>query len=145
MGDKNYDVGYGKPPKEHQFKPGQSGNTRGRPVRLIPRVSLLPEEICNALNCSVNIKEDGKRRAISVKEAIAKRLVNDAMSGKISAVKYIARMTADLDVDYMRESLHEIAQMNEEIKKAHRRRRKQRELKKFEVLEELQVNDENEG
>lgn len=26
-----YDVGHGKPPKHHQFKPGQSGNLKGRP------------------------------------------------------------------------------------------------------------------
>src|SRR5581483_2766479 len=24
-------VGYGRPPKQHQFKPGQSGNPKGRP------------------------------------------------------------------------------------------------------------------
>lgn len=26
-----YEVGYGKPPKKHQFKPGYSGNKKGRP------------------------------------------------------------------------------------------------------------------
>lgn len=26
-----YEVGYGRPPRRHQFKPGQSGNPRGRP------------------------------------------------------------------------------------------------------------------
>ena len=26
-----YRVGYGRPPKEYQFKPGQSGNPKGRP------------------------------------------------------------------------------------------------------------------
>jgi hypothetical protein len=26
-------VGYRRPPKEHQFKPGQSGNPKGRPKR----------------------------------------------------------------------------------------------------------------
>ncbi len=26
-----YDVGYGKPPKSHQWKKGQSGNPKGRP------------------------------------------------------------------------------------------------------------------
>ena len=27
----SYVTGYGKPPKEHQFKPGESGNPKGRP------------------------------------------------------------------------------------------------------------------
>ena len=28
-----YDVGYGKPPKQRQFKRGETGNPRGRPKR----------------------------------------------------------------------------------------------------------------
>lgn len=34
-GTKNtdYEIGYGKPPKAHQFKKGQSGNPRGRPPK----------------------------------------------------------------------------------------------------------------
>ena len=30
-GRNHYEVGYGKPPKATQFKPGQSGNRKGRP------------------------------------------------------------------------------------------------------------------
>ena len=29
--NKDYEVGYKKPPKEYQFKPGVSGNPKGRP------------------------------------------------------------------------------------------------------------------
>ena len=31
QGDAPYEIGYGKPPKHTQFKPGQSGNSKGRP------------------------------------------------------------------------------------------------------------------
>lgn len=31
--ERAYDVGYEKPPKAHQFKPGQSGNPKGRPKK----------------------------------------------------------------------------------------------------------------
>ena len=30
---KDYEVGYGRPPKEYQFKPGTSGNYKGRPKK----------------------------------------------------------------------------------------------------------------
>lgn len=30
---RDYEVGHCKPPKEHQFKPGQSGNPKGRPKK----------------------------------------------------------------------------------------------------------------
>ena len=37
----NHEVGYGKPPKHTRFKPGQSGNSKGRPkgVRNFRRMS----------------------------------------------------------------------------------------------------------
>lgn len=31
LDDRDYDVGYGKPPKRTQFKKGKSGNPKGRP------------------------------------------------------------------------------------------------------------------
>lgn len=44
--DGHYEVGYGRPPKHTRFKPGQSGNSRGRPLgrvsqsRLVRKVAL---------------------------------------------------------------------------------------------------------
>src|SRR5262249_57654843 len=42
-----YKVGPGRPPKEHQFKPGQSGNPKGRkrkPASLVPDLKRLFEQ-----------------------------------------------------------------------------------------------------
>lgn len=32
----DYEVGYGRPPKEHRFRKGQSGNPNGRPKKKLP-------------------------------------------------------------------------------------------------------------
>jgi hypothetical protein len=40
----DYDVGYGKPPKEARFKPGQSGNPRGRPKGAKNKKSRIPAQ-----------------------------------------------------------------------------------------------------
>jgi hypothetical protein len=37
-----YEVGYGKPPKDRQFRKGQSGNPGGRP-RARPPIDIAPE------------------------------------------------------------------------------------------------------
>ncbi|WP_424244245.1 hypothetical protein Dip510_001446 [Elusimicrobium posterum] len=128
MGTRDYKVGYGKPPKEHQFKPGESGNRRGRPIKKIEARNLFNEELCAQLNTSVFANEGGKRKRISVKEAIARRLLSDAMNGKISAIKYIAAMTAIVDADQQRRDRAIIALMEIEIERE--QRRQEREAKK---------------
>ena len=54
----DYEVGYGKPPRNAGFKKGQSGNPRGRPPGSENLTTLLNE----ALNEPVTITENGQRR-----------------------------------------------------------------------------------
>lgn len=83
---KDYDVGYKKPPKDTQFKPGQSGNPKGRPKdsRNIKTVMLqvAQEEV-------VFHTKDGNTIAMSNQEALVRKLFQEAQKGNTRAAKVL--------------------------------------------------------
>ena len=81
----DYEVGYGKPPRQTRFKQGQSGNIQGRP-RGSKNLDTL---MSNALNDTVIINENGKRRKITFQEAIIKRVVTKAVAGDFRATQMV--------------------------------------------------------
>ena len=77
--EKDYPVGYKKPPLHSRFKPGQSGNPKGRPKKVGPSIS---EAFWKELNSPVTLTEkSGKSRKISKLEAMAKRHSVKAING----------------------------------------------------------------
>lgn len=69
--ERGYTVGYGKPPKEYQFKPTESGNRAGRPRRTKPARSAemdLYGAMSIALNKKVSVVEGGKKRKVSIRD-----------------------------------------------------------------------------
>jgi hypothetical protein len=75
-------VGYGRPPKHSQFAKGRSGNPNGRPKGVRNFATVIEAE----LNTKIPITENGKRKSISKREAVAKQLVNKAASGDTKAM-----------------------------------------------------------
>lgn len=75
---KHYKVGHGKPPKEHQFKKGQSGNPRGRKPRVKNASTLIQIE----LDKLIVVRDGDQERKISKREAFITSLVNDAITNK---------------------------------------------------------------
>lgn len=78
-------VGYCKPPRHKRFKPGQCGNPRGRPRKTRSTEALIKRE----LDQTVAIKEGGRERRITKREAIIKQLVNRAISGDQKAMQFV--------------------------------------------------------
>ena len=90
---RDYEVGYGKPPRSTRFKKGQSGNPRGRPSGSKNLATLLSE----ALNEPVIVTENGRRRKISKREAIIKQLVNQSANGDWRAAKFLLDIVQDIE------------------------------------------------
>lgn len=82
----DYEVGYGKPPKEHRFKPGQSGNSRGRPRKL--------KVLFAVINEPVPIKINGVTRMAPGYEVGLRKTAQAALAGDLRAIK---RFIAECD------------------------------------------------
>ena len=96
---KDKPVGYGHPPVATRFKPGQSGNPRGRPKKM----RTLSDEICDELNEITRFHENGVEVELPNGRAIVKTLVRNAIAGNMRAsgilVSACARISRDNDDD----------------------------------------------
>ena len=72
-----YEVGYGKPPQNTRFKPGQSGNPKGKPKGAKNLATIVDK----AIKERVVVNENGKRRSVSKIEIVVKQIVNRAAMG----------------------------------------------------------------
>ena len=78
-----YDVGYGKPPKQSQFKKGKSGNPRGRPKRRPDLRRMMDEFLAEKITVSTNGRQERVRRD----EALIMSAFSKAMKGHSHSIK----------------------------------------------------------
>ena len=86
----DYEVGYRRPPQEHQFQPGQSGNRKGRPKG----ARSLTTELKELLEMPIHLSEGGKRRKVSTLKAVLLRLREQALKGDQRAIDRFLSLAA---------------------------------------------------
>ena len=89
----DYDVGYAKPPKAHQFKPGLSGNPRGRPQGAKGEDTIFRAVV----NTKVPMSLRGRVRQVPLLEAVWMRIADDALKGNAKAATLLINRSRSLD------------------------------------------------
>ena len=87
-------VGYKHPPKRSQFKPGQSGNPKGRPKR----VQGVTYELHEILNRPMRLAMNGTTQEMSSFEAMMWKQVEKALKGDIRAFNALIKQATALGV-----------------------------------------------
>lgn len=93
-----HEVGYGRPPKQHQFEKGRSGNPKGRPKKpAAHHVSLaMPQDLRDLVlkeaERTVRIVENGREVEVSILEAILRRQSLSAAKGDLRASTAFLRL-----------------------------------------------------
>ena len=90
---RDYEVGYGRPPRHTRFQKGRSGNPTGRPRGRKNMATLLSA----ALDASIIVVENGQRKKITKREAIVTQLVNKSASADLKATQIVLAMLGELE------------------------------------------------
>lgn len=81
---KPYKVGYGKPPREHQFPPGQSGNPRGRRKGSRGLRTDLHAELSSVLTISINKQPvSGTKQRLMLKSLATRAAAGDVRASAL--------------------------------------------------------------
>ncbi len=85
----SYDVGYRKPPRSARFRPGVSGNPKGRSKR---KSTSLAEGVRAVLDAPIKYRERGRTRIATYRELSLRMLVDRAVAGDLAAVELALRI-----------------------------------------------------
>jgi Family of unknown function (DUF5681) len=81
----DYEVGYCRPPKQHQFQRGQSGNPRGRRREPVSKKATW-QKLMNEL---VSLHEKGKTRRVTKYECLCLSHLTKAIKGDTRSTKFV--------------------------------------------------------
>src|SRR6266446_643786 len=89
--ESGYKVGPCRPPLHTRFKKGQSGNPGGRSAKSLPAL------LADALNETVVVTIDGRRRKVTKREAIVTQMVDKSASADLRTTKMLIDMIKDAE------------------------------------------------
>ena len=87
-------AGYKNPPKHTQFKPGQSGNPKGRPKGTKNLRTDLSEELAE----KIIVTEGGQQLVISKQRAMLKSLMAKSIKGETAAARALINLIVGLEM-----------------------------------------------
>lgn len=89
--DRDYDIGYGKPPREHQFKKGASGNPkggRGKKKKSVP-TETTAQRLYRMSQKIVNVKIVGEAHSMTLEDLTVYKMLERAASGDARHLKHV--------------------------------------------------------
>jgi hypothetical protein len=96
-----YEVGPGRPPREYQFKPGQSGNPKGAKRKPPPIALDLKLALERALKKTVKLKQGEQERMVSMAVAGIEQLVAQFAKGDRHARRDLIALCDKLGIDLL--------------------------------------------
>ncbi len=79
---KDYEVGYGKPPQNFQFKEGESGNPKGRKKN----IRNLKTDLTKILQKRISVREGERKFRVSGQEGMLMSLMSKCLKGDTKAI-----------------------------------------------------------
>jgi len=86
--DQEYEVGYGKPPKANQFKPGHSGNPKGKRKR--PKTAA--DVVEKLLQQKVEVNAGGRKKRLPLLEVLLRTITTKAAKGDLASARFLLEL-----------------------------------------------------
>ena len=85
-------MSYKNPPKDTQFKKGQSGNPKGRPPKRKKRTPTLADDLRRELEEQVTINKNGEVVCVTKQRALLTAVATAAINGRIGQQRLIVQL-----------------------------------------------------